>query len=146
MAQSAFPDRTDSPTLSSKGINGRTVPCAISQQLRVPEIPVRFRKSIVRTLSMGVPKATVNKDHRPILGDGEVRSARKPFVMQPVAEPCPPKRSSNCHLRRRVSRSNRRHVSGPCWRYGLRPDRLHSSLLSDTSSSVRFIDHSEVHS
>ena len=146
MAQSAFPDRTDSPILSSKSLDGRTVSCAISQKLCVPKIPVRLRKPIVGTLSMGVPKTTVHKDHRPILGDNEVRSTRKPFVMQPIAEPRPPNGSSNCHLGRRVSRSNRRHVSGPCWRHGVQPDRLRASSLSDTASRVRLIAHSEVHS
>ena len=66
-----------------------------------------------RIHKMSMPKATIDKDARPVFPQHQVWMTRQPFVVQPVTESSLPQPTTHNHLWLRIFRTNGRHILMP---------------------------------
>ncbi len=66
------------------------IPLLVSCDLGHPKLLIGFRNYIILAVFMAMPEAAMHEDNRPIFGQDDIRTSRKPFVVYPVAKSLKP--------------------------------------------------------
>ena len=88
--QLTLPDDDDAPAFRLQLSPYLLIPLLVPGNLSHPELCVGFRNRIILTVFVAMPEAAMHEDNRPIFGQDDIRTSRKPFVVYPVAKSLKP--------------------------------------------------------
>lgn len=88
--QLTLPDNNDIPALCLQLAPDFLIAFLVPRYLGHPELRVGFWDRIKLTVFVAMPEAAMHEDNRPIFGQDDIRTSRKPFVVYPVAKSLKP--------------------------------------------------------
>jgi len=104
-----FPDYQHPPTMFLKFGSFKLIAPLGSPELLFPELKIRFRSGGATTTRMAMPKTTVNKNSRLVLGQNNVRGSRQVLCVKTESVAEFVKQAANNSLRACVSALYPRH-------------------------------------
>jgi len=97
--QLTLPDNDHDPAFSFQFSPDLLIPLLVPGNLGHPELGVGFGGRIILTVFVTMPKASVHKNDRTILGQHDIRAAGKALVVHSVTKPLAPKGMTQFPLR-----------------------------------------------
>ena len=140
LLQLTLPDNDDAPAFSFQLSPDLLIPLLVPGYLSHPELCVGLGYSIIPTVFVAMPKASVHEDYRPILWQHDIRPARKGFVVYPVTKSLVPKCETQRQLRLGRSGVNCGHIAMALNRsVFIRHCRLQNSFLGICKIIIKFV-------